>query len=674
MAWSGPAAGTPQYQPPTYAIGQPGYAQQPYQYGQQAGYGQYQGPPSYPPSGPPQRPPDARPPKKKGNPIITRYPPPPGYRGPAHPQGSYGTHQHQNQYQQPTQPYQPGYTAPPNYSNPAYPAPNSFPPTPAYSPQSYGPPQNYPQQPNYAQQGYPAAQGYQQPPQGYPPSQEYSQAPSYQVGLGYAPQPSTYQGYPSQPAPIDPNQPPYSQTQSWQQPPGASPYPPTPSEQYNPYGPPPHTPSLPSQDTNATPTPTSAQPVANQNTPTTTQPSTAIDESNDKPQLFLAWDDWDFDFDGAIWPKSNEPIDPNLSLGVIIWRPAKQVTRALPSTFDEAEEQALKPPAEKLGNGESVSNYFTLENSHEAFLNVRQTDEWRKIKNDPIFVIFPDAKDMDLIPIEECIANRDRPDEPYEEVQEDEDEGMEDSTWNVMDNLEQALSGQVADRVSSTLAKEAGPSRSQIQEDILASLGVTGSPKPPSNEPAPIPFPISEEKATHSLPEKPSVPPHFQIPPRPEQPPAPQRAHSYGGHRNSAYVPPPQRPYGSVSSTPTRPPPPPPPERAPWNSVQFQKQSNGSASNASRASPARSDSSNRTLAGSDFEEEKSTIGAEKPPETTPKLHHSDNSFSRKRSYDEADQDDEKLRQQDDHARRKRRQPQVAAAYGLDIHHYIWNNR
>jgi len=34
-------------------------------------------------------------------------------------------------------------------------------------------------------------------------------------------------------------------------------------------------------------------------------------------ELYLAWDDWDFDFDGAIWPKGNEPIDPNLSLGVI---------------------------------------------------------------------------------------------------------------------------------------------------------------------------------------------------------------------------------------------------------------------------------------------------------------------------------------------------------------------
>jgi len=33
--------------------------------------------------------------------------------------------------------------------------------------------------------------------------------------------------------------------------------------------------------------------------------------------LYLGWDDWDFDFDGAIWPKGNDQIDPNLSIGII---------------------------------------------------------------------------------------------------------------------------------------------------------------------------------------------------------------------------------------------------------------------------------------------------------------------------------------------------------------------
>jgi hypothetical protein len=218
------------------------------------------------------------------------------------------------------------------------------------------------------------------------------------------------------------------------------------------------------------------------------QSASAPEESNsvDKPQLFLAWDDWDFDFEGAIWPKSNEPVDPNLSLGVIIWHPAKQVTRALPCTFDEAEDQALKPAPEKLDNGESVSVYFMAENSHEAFLDVRQTDEWDNIRDDPIFVVFTD-EDMqrNLVSLEDCIAQRDRPDEALTSIQEDDDEEMPDASWSVMDHLEQVLStGRGTSLPSAVERQETSPTQSS-QEDILAQLGVTGAPKPPSDGPQP---------------------------------------------------------------------------------------------------------------------------------------------------------------------------------------------
>jgi hypothetical protein len=157
-------------------------------------------------------------------------------------------------------------------------------------------------------------------------------------------------------------------------------------------------------DPNATPTQVIVQPASALPPTRHTSASTSHDSgSGNKSELYLAWDDWDFDFDGAIWPKSNEPVDPNLSLGVIIWHPAKQMTRALPATFEEAEEQSLKPTPEELGNGESVSIYFTAENSHEAFLDVRQTDEWDYIKDDPVFVIFTDeetrsATDQTILP------------------------------------------------------------------------------------------------------------------------------------------------------------------------------------------------------------------------------------------------------------------------------------
>jgi hypothetical protein len=137
-------------------------------------------------------------------------------------------------------------------------------------------------------------------------------------------------------------------------------------------------------------------------------------------------------------------VDPNLSLGVIVWHPAKQMTRALPSTFDEAEAEAQKPTPEKLDNGDSVSMYFTAENSHEAFLDVRQTDDWDKVRDDPIFVTFTDEEmDRSLISLEECVAQRDRPDESMEDIKQDVDVEMPDASWSVMDHLEKVLASAI---------------------------------------------------------------------------------------------------------------------------------------------------------------------------------------------------------------------------------------
>ena len=249
-------------------------------------------------------------------------------------------------------------------------------------------------------------------------------------------------------------------------------------------------------DPHATPTQATVPPVTTTSANAPSQPIGSQRDQNpaEKPKLFLGWDDWDFDFEGAIWPKSNESVDPSLSLGVIVWHPAKQVTRALPSTFAEAEEQALKPIPEKLGNGESVSIYFTAENSHEAFLNIRQMEEWDVIKDDPVFVIFTD-EDMSqhLVTLEDCIAQRDRPDELVASTKKEEDAIMDEVDWSVMDNLEQALS---TDGKETKLEHaDRGPRLlpSQTQEDILAMLGVTGSPKPPPDEHRPFPTSVTDK-------------------------------------------------------------------------------------------------------------------------------------------------------------------------------------
>ncbi|KAF2829198.1 hypothetical protein CC86DRAFT_185972 [Ophiobolus disseminans] len=663
MSWGAPGASATAYQPQPYPGGQPAYGQQPpFHYGQQPAYGQH--PPA---PGPPQRPPNVQPPKKKGNPIITRYPPPPGYRGPAQPQGPFGANQYPNQFQPPQSGF--GQSAPgPPYGQPA-PTPLAYPnqgynapPTPAYSPQGYGPPQT----PNYPQQSFQQAQNYQWPLHGYAPNQTYPQAQIHPGGQGYAPPPaSNYPGYHTQSAPVDPNQQFHGQTPGWAQPNGQGHYPP--NHQYPPY-------NAPSQsfsqgvpqgyDPNATPTPISAHPVPPQPSHASSQPPSAMEGSHagDSSSLCLESDDWDFDFEGAIWPKSNEPVDPALSLGVIIWHPAKQVTRALPSTFEEAEEQSLKPTPEKLDNGESVSMYFTAENSHEAFLDVRQTDEWETIRDDPIFVIFTDAEmHRNLVSLEDCIGQRDRLDEYFRETRRDDDEEMPDVSWSVMDNLEQVLSGTNGEDLQpSTVQHTTMCPPAHSQEDILAKLGVTGAPKPPSDELMVLPFPSVDEAPRVAHPEKPAP---SALPPSDSQLP-PQIAKFFGGRRESEHDRAPQRPYGSISSGNAGrfppPPPPPPPESqryGAWNQPQY----NGASYDGSRGSPAQSEGSNHTMAGSDFEPEKPSTSTDKDSSVVPTIHRSDSSFSRKRSYEDADHGDEKPRQQDDHTKRKRR-AQVDAAY------------
>lgn len=138
-----------------------------------------------------------------------------------------------------------------------------------------------------------------------------------------------------------------------------------------------------------------------------------------------------------------------------------------------------------------MSLYFTLENSHEAFLNVRQTDDWPNVENDSIFYEFP-AK-CDMVPLGEVIALRNRPD--FSDEYNSRDEPIEDgevsergSDWNVMDHLEEALGGTDAEnhRNVQPKSREQGSELKDIaktkledeQEELLARLGVSGSPKP----------------------------------------------------------------------------------------------------------------------------------------------------------------------------------------------------
>ncbi|KAL5118098.1 hypothetical protein ACEQ8H_003933 [Pleosporales sp. CAS-2024a] len=646
MSWGGSMPGAPPY-PQPYTNGPAAYGQPPppYQYGQQPSYGKYPPGTTYPTPGSGQRPPNAQPPRKKGNPIITRYPPPPGYRGPAQPHASFGSNHYPKQFQAP----QPGFSQtaqpPAPYSSSAYTAP----PTPrGYSPQGYG----VPHQPNYPQQSYSQSQNHQWPQAvGHAHNQSYSQS---QHGVqNYPPATSTYPGYPPQltPTESDSHSPSYGKTHGWS---AFNDHPQ--NHQYNTYSAPPQAVSQ-TYDPNATPTPASVHMASS-------QPPSASEGVNpgEKPQLFLDWDDWDFDFEGAIWPKSNEPVDPSLSLGVIIWHPAKQVTRALPATFDEAEEQALKPAPDKLDNGESVSVYFMAENSHEAFLDVRQTDEWETIKDDPIFVVFSD-EDMqqNLVTLEDCIAQRDRPDEDYTLQQRDDDEEMPDASWSVMDHLEQVLSTTKNEPESINEEARASPQPSNLQEDILAKLGVTGAPKPPVDGPQPPPpyfqTAISEDLSMRDPSNSTSrLPSGLPRPPVSTSSLAESRDSLHRRAASSSYGP------SSTANGHRHPiPPPPPPPLVPHHQNPWNRSNGGGGHDESRVSPAPSEGSNNTMAGSDFEPEKSIDHVKGQDSGNPALMRSDCSISRKRSYEDADHSEQQPRQQDDYTKRKRRS-QVESAY------------
>ncbi|KAK7543324.1 hypothetical protein IWX50DRAFT_656983 [Phyllosticta citricarpa] len=644
MSWSGPSAG-PSYQP---AYGQPPYPQQP-AYGQQP-YAQpyhqqpYPGPPPAPKGHQNQSS------KRKSNPVITRYPVP--------------SYQHPSQSSQANPPHGSGQYPPQAYPPPA---------------QNYPPHQGY--QPPYQQayQGYQTSPGYQQPAQGYQPPQGYP--PGWH-------QPPTPYGYP----------------QGQQPPADSAAYPPSgwPQVPQGPSFPPP-------PDPNATPTLADANPMGGEQTPrppksrrSTMTRNASIDPADlpESQRLYqsaaytinLGLDDWDqSDYDGALWPKSNEPVNQDFSLGVIVWHPAEKISRALPSRFEDVQDWVGLDETRAIGNAESVSIYFGPENAHEAFLSIRQTEEWDSARLDSIFYQFT-AK-SDLIAVENVIANRDRPDlvedeirgPRVEELPDDDVEVKKEPEWDVMYDLDRALCTE-QDGESKPIKKSRSRSPSQVpprddaQEQLLAALGVTGSPKPISNAPLPenhVPPPSfshqnSDRRKSGGRRDSQR---HFSDSKQPPPPPpapfrngndAPNRNPSHSGpqHSQNSY---PQSgpPLHNPNFSPPAPRPPLRPERSPSYDTWKSRRRSSTNGFGGRRSPAPSDSSQRTAAGSDFQmDESDPFNPNAPDSGHPPLKRSESGAGRKRSYDETEPGDPKQRQEDDYTPRiKRRQPRVAAAYG-----------
>ncbi|EME40486.1 hypothetical protein DOTSEDRAFT_82140 [Dothistroma septosporum NZE10] len=254
--------------------------------------------------------------------------------------------------------------------------------------------------------------------------------------------------------------------------------------------------------------------------------------------------DLEEDFDAECYfARHPEDIDSHLSLGVIEWKPPLPTKRALASTFQEAELEALAPRPLQASEDESVSEYFTKAKREESRLSVRQTDVWQEIKDSLIFREFA-AVCSRIISLSEMLDQyKNRYDATWAEGDHRSptpcltrestpanDGGMDidaqgpqplmSSNDTVLDNFERGLRARSREpsqqprqhsrtnSVCSTASRHNAkikrpiplpPIHDPTQEDILAALGVTGSPKLVYQTPGPAYGPgATSAKRPHS--------------------------------------------------------------------------------------------------------------------------------------------------------------------------------
>ncbi|KAI9821752.1 MAG: hypothetical protein M1827_002333 [Pycnora praestabilis] len=221
----------------------------------------------------------------------------------------------------------------------------------------------------------------------------------------------------------------------------------------------------------------------------------------------------------------DEPEGPQAQtqIGQTVWHPAIRVARPLPATHAEAEVARFPLPSFKDGDQTCVSVHYSAANAHVTCLDVRKTDNWDNVKNDPVFCEI--ANDCDLIPLDALIAIRGRREEPAEDIDPDREEGelsqgsqmacnefpnnQVQGGWNVMDNLEHSLNSrrfspdqqheEPAQESFDMAEMERLQEAEESTEERLARLGVTGQPKPvhvPARASLPDSLPRERQEST----------------------------------------------------------------------------------------------------------------------------------------------------------------------------------
>ena len=205
--------------------------------------------------------------------------------------------------------------------------------------------------------------------------------------------------------------------------------------------------------------------------------------------------------------------------------PTHLVGRPLPTNFVVADAISPIGPPSPEDEGRCQSKYWGRGTSTQIFQNIKDTNYWDDIEKDPIFFSIPD--DHHVIPLDEnlsmyrrhqaeeniretereCEREREREPEPEPEPEVEQLEPTPEpdaqspnddrDTPDIMDSLENALNAgrrqhlDVAQENKSTSEESSeGP---KDTEKVLASLGVTGAPKPIRAPARPYPPPSHEQ-------------------------------------------------------------------------------------------------------------------------------------------------------------------------------------
>jgi len=351
----------------------------------------------------PNQPPPAK--RQKGNPIVTHYPPPPGYVPPTNPQLALNTWQSANNQPQFSHQFQPGYHQ------------NARSPTTL---QGFTP--NYPQVNNWAQPQHQQHQVQHHAPLAQSFTQHSVQQYNAQYPVQNGASPSQYGPpglYPSSQMPGQLQAPPYG-GQAFQKPRLPS----APFIQTQLHSPQNHSPIFPPFSQSA---PQTRAPSISISAPT--ESVHGADNGDDDEPPAHEFDETDYTRE-ASFARDQDGLVAELSLGIIgescfhiyivylansktVYIPPRSVKTALASTFKEAEFDQVTPSVRE-GESESISRYFVNSELYQVKSNVKQYPNWENMKSNMIFREFPSMEVASWTSLSELKSTRDRPDEVVE--------------------------------------------------------------------------------------------------------------------------------------------------------------------------------------------------------------------------------------------------------------------